>query len=394
MDDCDTAVQKMLTLIIRSSNRSCEDQTIEGVGVDWTIKELKTHLSAVYPSNPPERDQRIIYAGKLLLDHQHVSDVFGKLEATPIIHMVCAFRPQAAGPPGPQPKVAAAELNGGGSSSPGDGLTQQSATAPPTTLADDGLRNRGQPPARTPGSGSPMNQPVFPTYSLYSPQQLLWLQRVYAQQYYMQYQAALAAAASSSSPVASAASRALPVDPQPAAVPAALPNQPANQNVPEPHLINPAGANQNLRMNAQGGPVMEEDDGVEHDWLEWVYTAARFSVFLGIMYFYSSISRFVLVMCSLVLMYLHTAGWFPFRRMPVVPGPREQAPELVQNQDRDPELVHVPAGGADAEDGDGRRPSEPVVLQVPRLSIFQTAWVFFKAFFASLVPEAPQGIAN
>lgn len=117
-------------------------------------------------------------------------------------------------------------------------------------------------------------------------------------------QAALAAAASSSSPVARAASRALPVDPQPAAVPAALPNQPANENVPEPRLIDPAGANQNLRMNAQGGPVMEEDDGVEHDWLEWVYTATRFSVFLGIMYFYSSISRFVLVMSSLVLMYL------------------------------------------------------------------------------------------
>ncbi|XP_048828423.1 homocysteine-responsive endoplasmic reticulum-resident ubiquitin-like domain member 1 protein [Brienomyrus brachyistius] len=394
MDDCDTAARKTLTLIIRSSNRSCEDQTIEGVGVDWTIKELKTHLSVVYPSNPPERDQRIIYAGKLLLDQQHVSSVFGKLEAAPIIHMVCAFRPQAGGQPGTQPKVAEAELNGGGSSSAGDRLPQQSTTAPPPTLPGDGLRNRGQPPARAPGSGAPMNPPVFPTYSLYSPQQLLWLQRVYAQQYYMQYQAALVAAASSSTPVANAASHSLPVDPQPAAVPAALPNQPADQNVPEPRLINPAGANQNLRMNAQGGPVMEEDDGVEHDWLEWVYTATRFSVFLGIMYFYSSISRFVLVMSSLFLLYLHTAGWFPFRRMPVGPGPRDQAPEVVHNQDRDPELVHVPAGGADAEDGEDGRLPEPVVLQAPRLSIFQTAWVFFKTFFASLVPEAPQGIVN
>lgn len=31
-----------------------------------------------------------------------------------------------------------------------------------------------------------MTQPAFPTYSLYSPQQLLWLQHVYARQYYMQ----------------------------------------------------------------------------------------------------------------------------------------------------------------------------------------------------------------
>lgn len=31
-----------------------------------------------------------------------------------------------------------------------------------------------------------MNHPAFPTYSLYSPQQLLWLQQMYARQYYMQ----------------------------------------------------------------------------------------------------------------------------------------------------------------------------------------------------------------
>lgn len=31
-----------------------------------------------------------------------------------------------------------------------------------------------------------MTQPAFPSYSLYSPQQLLWLQHIYAQQYYMQ----------------------------------------------------------------------------------------------------------------------------------------------------------------------------------------------------------------
>lgn len=31
-----------------------------------------------------------------------------------------------------------------------------------------------------------MAPPAFPTYSLYSAQQLQWLQRVYAWQYYMQ----------------------------------------------------------------------------------------------------------------------------------------------------------------------------------------------------------------
>lgn len=101
-----------------------------------------------------------------------------------------------------------------------------------------------------------------------------------------------------------------PIAPQQAAVPAALPNQapidnlPANQNAPDPAFINPEGANQNMRMNAQGGPVVEDEDDVERDWLDWVYTASRFAVFLSIVYFYSSLSRFILVMASLLFMYL------------------------------------------------------------------------------------------
>lgn len=118
--------------------------------------------------------------------------------------------------------------------------------------------------------------------------------------------AAIAAAASV--PVTPPTS--LPVTPQQAAVPAGLPNQapidnlPANQNVPDPAFINPDGANQNMRMNAQGGPVMEDEEDVERDWLDWVYTASRFAVFLSIVYFYSNLSRFILVMTSLLLMYL------------------------------------------------------------------------------------------
>lgn len=124
--------------------------------------------------------------------------------------------------------------------------------------------------------------------------------------YLLSSQAAVAAAASV--PVTPPTS--LPVTPQQAAVPAGLPNQapidnlPANQNVPDPAFINPDGANQNMRMNAQGGPVMEDEEDVERDWLDWVYTASRFAVFLSIVYFYSNLSRFILVMSSLLLMYL------------------------------------------------------------------------------------------
>lgn len=55
---------------------------------------------------------------------------------------------------------------------------------------------------------------------------------------------------------------------------------------------------------------------------------------------------------------------------------------------------------AELEDGETDREAEvqPPLIAVPaspvRPSILWTAWVFFRSFFASLVPEAPQAMAN
>lgn len=40
------------------------------------------------------------------------------------------------------------------------------------------------------------------------------------------------------------------------------------------------------------------------DWLDWVYTFSRAGVLLSIVYFYSSFSRFVMVMMAMVVLYL------------------------------------------------------------------------------------------
>lgn len=82
-------------------------------------------------------------------------------------------------------------------------------------------------------------------------------------------------------------------------------NLPANQNpVQDGAFINPGEANQNMRMNAQGGAVVEDEEGMERDWLDWLYSAARFGVLMMIVYFNSNLSRFLLVMGTLLLMYL------------------------------------------------------------------------------------------
>lgn len=50
--DVENSEQKTITIFIKNPNQVNEDQTIEGVYLNWTVKDLKTHLSTVHPSRP------------------------------------------------------------------------------------------------------------------------------------------------------------------------------------------------------------------------------------------------------------------------------------------------------------------------------------------------------
>ncbi|XP_068458347.1 homocysteine-responsive endoplasmic reticulum-resident ubiquitin-like domain member 1 protein [Clinocottus analis] len=435
--DVGDSQQKTTTLRIKTPNRAHEDQTIEGVSLSWTIHDLKKHLAAVYTTKPAVSEQRLIYAGKLLPDHLHIKDLFRQPQAdsVPTLHLVCAFRNPAQGPLGARPKTKRTEQpppSGLGpivaSASP-DPSSPSSSVQTPTT---PDLRQRRQTSSfsssaatsshtQTPESprgtaaempeAPQMIQPAFPTYSLYSPQQLLWLQHVYARQYYMQYHAALVAAGTVPSTPAPTICQYPPVPAHQVPVPDHLANQnpinnlPANQNpVQEGAFINPGEANQNMRMNAQGGAVMDEEEGMERDWLDWLYSATRFSVLLIIVYFNSSLSRFLMVMSALFFMYLHTVGWFPFRGRAQVQEPNHLQPPVVQNNLQDengnPNPVEEngdrqgvePAAAVGGADEQG--PMTAVLVRPHRLSVMWTAWVFLKTLFSSLLPEIHQGIAN
>nr|XP_040018717.1 homocysteine-responsive endoplasmic reticulum-resident ubiquitin-like domain member 1 protein [Gasterosteus aculeatus aculeatus] len=359
-------------------------------------------------------DQRLIHAGKLLPDHLHIKDLFRQADGVPTLHLVCP--PQR--PLGARPKSSVSTH----SNSPlqtrdyGAVCASADAGAPPSTVQTPELRQRrptssshAHVPESPPGPAAaaampgapPMVQPAFPTYSLYSPQQLLWLQQVYARQYYMQYHAALAAAASP--PPAATLGQYPPVPAHQVPLPDPLANQnpmnnlPANQNlVQEGAFINPGGGDQNLRMNAQGGPVMDEEEDVDRDWLDWLYSATRVCVLLLIVYFNSSPSRFLLVTGAFVLMYLHTVGWFPFRGRAEVQGPNHPQPPGVQrnqqNDDRNPNPVEEDgdreAAAGDGSDGEGPMRAAPVPPYPA--SVVWTLWVFLKTFFSSLLPELPQ----
>ncbi|XP_019962214.1 homocysteine-responsive endoplasmic reticulum-resident ubiquitin-like domain member 1 protein [Paralichthys olivaceus] len=432
MDGADSGPET-IRVLIKTPNQVREDQVLEDVHPGWTVRDLKTRLSAVYATRPAVRDQRLIYAGKLLPDHLHIRDIFRRTDSMPALHLVCAFKNPPQEPLGLTPK--STETEHAPPSSPRRTAPSPSSSSTVQTPSSPELRQRrptssaaaaaaapahtqtpasppwspAWPPAAMPGAPQ-ITQPTFPTYSLYSPQQLLWLQHVYARQYYMQYHAALVAAGSAPSPPASVTGQFPPVPAHQVPVPAPLANQnpidnlPANQNpAQDGAFINPGDANQNMRMNAQGGAVMEDEDAVERDWLDWLYSAARFCVLLMIVYFNSNLSRFLMVTGTLLLMYLHTAGLFPFRRRQVQDPDHLQPPEVQHNQQNENRIPNPdpaveladreePAAAADGPDEQG--PMAAVLVPAHRVSVMWTAWVFFKTFFSSLIPEAPRGVAN
>lgn len=74
--------------------------------------------------------------------------------------------------------------------------------------------------------------------------------------------------------------------------------------------IPPTGESELPREQRQAAPADlaggegQDEDEQNHDWLDWVYTGSRAVALLSIVYFYSSFSRFVMVMGGMLMFYL------------------------------------------------------------------------------------------
>ena len=113
-----------------------------------------------------------------------------------------------------------------------------------------------------------------------------------------------AVAASQPPSAASPPSSPSPSSPHPPAQPNEAVQPPLGGPNPDPNpLPENQPANPNIQMNAQGGAVMNDDE-LNRDWLDWLYTVSRAGVLLSIVYFYSSFSRFVMVVGAMLLVYL------------------------------------------------------------------------------------------
>ncbi|NXW55911.1 HERP1 protein, partial [Eurystomus gularis] len=328
-----------------------------------------------------EEDQKLIYAGKLLLDHHYLGELLPKHGELHALHLVYNLKTPANGQE-TNTEVFTQRV----SPQERSGIPSTAVCVCRHTLLIAQKSNRLA--LETTQHPSQSVAPGFSAYTTYSMLQMSWFQQIYARQYYMQY---LASTAASADPSHTQHSQEIPVapvtPPAPLTDPFPAQNQPGNQNAAA--QVN-AAANQNLQMNAQGRPLMEEEEeGGNQDWLDWLYSATLFYVFVNIIYFYSSISRFLLVMGGTVLMYLHHVGWLPFRRRRVQPFPGNVPPPAAVNQDQNNNLQGENAGGADESEASPDEGHVSPELQQPHPSFMSTAWVFFKTFFASLLPEGP-----
>ncbi|KAG2464889.1 HERP2 protein, partial [Polypterus senegalus] len=355
-------VDSPVTLVIKAPNQKYDDQTINCF-LNWTVEKLKSHLSKVYPSKPLSKDQRLVYSGKLLPDHLQLRDVLRKQDEYHMVHLVCASRT----PPG-SPKPGMSKSRSSPESLGTTTLDNSGTSANPETTSEsagssmEGLRHRSQ------------QLQVSPEQSRAPP-------------YFMQGQAATASSRAPTSilpapPVASQSVAPPPPPPPAQNEPPVLPNAAIPENRP---------VNQNIQMNAQGGPVINDDD-LNRDWLDWMYTFSRAAILLSIVYFYSSFSRFIMVMGAMLLVYLHQAGWFPFRQDVQNPGGDLNAEEQGAEPQQDmQEMERLMDEGLEEDRGnDGLQ--EANAAQHPGL--LALAWSFITTFFTSLIPEGPPNAAN
>ncbi|XP_048254875.1 homocysteine-responsive endoplasmic reticulum-resident ubiquitin-like domain member 2 protein isoform X2 [Haliotis rufescens] len=372
-----------VTLIVKAPNQRIADQTVDCF-LEWTVRKLKEHLENVYPSNPKHNQQKLIYSGKLLQDHVTLKEVLRQLDEASLhtVHLVCA-----------------GGTEGSYVESTVETIDPTPSSSSHSTDSAEGIRYRGP---TMPGmeqlqlGGNVMAPPMMmpPGYGGYSPEQYLWMQQMYAQYMtqYMQYYNNAYPQTPPASPATTAVAE----------------GRPANQNQPAPAAAAPA--NPNMRMNAQGGMVEDDDEeDVEHrDWLDYIYILFRFLVLLSIVYFYSTFSRFVAVFIGFVIIYFLQKGWLNLRRNPNPPQRQQQppaaaevvpqVPQVPQEAEPQQEQQANATENQQAEEGSEAAPTPDVPgqsaqpVQEARQGIIAMVWCFVSTFITSLVPQQPPAV--
>jgi len=362
-----------VTLVIKTPHIKLPDRTFF-CETTSDVFQLKTYLQDQYPTKPKPTEQRLIYSGKLLLDHEILKDFLRDLDSEPMhtIHLVYTLTHSSGDVPEQStPNMTNVEAGVGAAD---DGLRLRNTVSSPSSAGDQWVNNR----QFTLMAGSFANQPTDSA----TQQMLWWQQQTYAQNYWAQYMQYI----SNTAP--------LNQSPTPAPTVAASPVQ-----IPSPPLVAAAAAAEQQDRQQQeaqqrrpplvvGGVAQEEDDdgGIRaaRDWLDWFYIGSRFAILLGVMYFYSSLPRFMLVTLIVAGIYLYQKAIHQ-RRVILL---NDNAEVNNNNNNNNHGQAEADADRADAAEESVETESTEVVATA-QPSGLNIALNLFIGFFTSLIPEVP-----
>ncbi|OWR43362.1 homocysteine-responsive endoplasmic reticulum-resident ubiquitin domain member 2 protein [Danaus plexippus plexippus] len=313
-----------VTLIVKAPNQQIEDQNVE-CQTSWTVRQLKGHLSEVYPSKPRADDQKIIYSGQLLDDNSVLKDVLRKYESeiTHTMHLVCSNK-----------RMETEEIN---SELRQRNVPAAQPTNQPETVSRPETRQNDQNHSVEMQNylSSYMNNygrvPPYPNYNFgdgYLPvpndpasmaNHIMMMQQAYVQ--YMQQYANMTRAATPPPPPAPVA------EPPPA---------------PEPEQ--------------------------QHDWLDHLYAASRVGILLSLFWLYGSPTRLLVVILCLGLFYYFRQIGF-FRDLQV--NERRNEP---RQQNNDNQATYNENNGNNRNNDNQQ-------------SLLAVTWMIVTSFFTSLVPD-------
>jgi len=359
-------------LTIRCAMQSFEDRKIQ-CPPTWTVRQLKQHLFETFLSKPDPQRQRLIYAGHCLKDAQIVSEILEKrrddlepsAELGPqVIHLVCA-----------------------------------SKEVPQTLPASSGLRHRANVTSLTTNrqpttTNVPQQSPFYQAWNMSqqfsipanaSHEQIAYYTNWMNYQMMMGWYQQQFIAQSGTMPF---------MQTGPYNVQFNLQGMGANigNNVPGAQIPE-AQDQQNPQIN---NPMANGEEEHVNDVLGMIYKSIRVGFFLMILFFYSSVERFIAVFLIICIL------WYIHRRREqnnLNEAARRIVQGIQQNQPTpEPPNTEVNAEGNANDNNNNEVPALPreQQQQVLRLAETQTPWNLFwstvSSFFLSLIPENPREV--
>ncbi|XP_011503788.1 PREDICTED: homocysteine-responsive endoplasmic reticulum-resident ubiquitin-like domain member 2 protein [Ceratosolen solmsi marchali] len=340
----------IIKLIIKVSNQLIEDQTII-CNENWSIAQLKEHLSIVYPNNPKPINQNLFYCGQLLSNSKCLKNIFQDDENNEKIYILYLI------------------LN--------LSLNNLSRNLEIKHI-DDNEKSKSMIKLHS------CWERIIPTYEFYchysylNENQIVWIKQAY--EYYLSYYMQLVTTQGSDFSQLFWNFQKFDITSH---------NVISNENQRQQMILYQADVDL-TNFNNENNNANGRDDiflGNNRDWLDNFYVLSRIVILFSIVYFYSSPLRFIIVTFSGFLIYLYHQGFFNTRPFVII----DNNNAYVENNNQiEQDENHIP----------GIRPHQLTNRNefsigtyynenIQRPGVLSFTWIFFSSFFASLVPDHP-----